>query len=72
MRPINDRPEDRSARKAITLAIVVGAAAGALVGVPRYGPVSTGNAALVGLGVMVGLGLYALFVALRPSSRAEE
>jgi hypothetical protein len=72
MDPINDRPEDRAARRTITLCIVVGAALGALFGVPRYGPVAIGTAALMGLGVMVVLGLYALFVALRPAAPLDD
>jgi hypothetical protein len=72
MRPINDRPGDRAARRAITLCILVGAALGAVVGVPRYGSVSVGNAALMGLGVMIALAIYAGIVAITPSHRLDD
>jgi hypothetical protein len=72
MQAINDRPEDRAARRRVTLAIVVGAVVGAIFGVPRYGPISVGNAGLMGLGVMLALGIYALVLALGPAGPAEE
>ena len=72
MQAVNDRPVDRAARRMITLAILVGAALGALVGVPRYGLLDFSTVALMGLGTMVTLGSYAIWVAVRPPHPLDE
>jgi hypothetical protein len=72
MRPIHDRPIDRAARRAIGLAIVVGGVIGTILGFPRYGLLSIGTVAFAGLGVMVALGVYAIVVAVSPSTPADD
>jgi hypothetical protein len=57
-----------AAKKRITLAILLGIAIGAAHGIPRYGLFTLGNVAMMGLGIITTLGVYALIVALRPAS----
>jgi len=71
MDPRNDRTIDRAGRRAVGLAIVVGLVAGVALAFPRYGLLSIGTTALAGLGVMVALGVYAIVVAVSPSTSAD-
>lgn len=58
---------DRKDVRALKIAIWVGVAIGAGHGIPRYGLFSIGNLALIGLGVIVSVGFYAAWIALRPA-----
>ena len=60
-------------RRGVTWSILLGIALGGAVGAPRYGIFSVGDVAMIGLGVIVCCGVYALIVAFGPArSEADE
>jgi hypothetical protein len=71
MTTTTDRPIDRAGRRAVGIAVVAGLAVGVLLALPRYGLFSIGTTAFAGLGVMVALGIYAIVVAVSPSTPAD-
>jgi hypothetical protein len=62
-----DDPEDARAKRGLTFSILLGAALGGLVGVTRYGPLSMGNVAMIGLGIIVVVSAHAAVIALLPA-----
>lgn len=56
---------DRSAKKGVWWTIVIGTVIGAAHGIRWYGTFSVGNAAMIGLGVIVACGVFAIIVACR-------
>ncbi len=62
-----DDARDRKDRRGLAIAFWVGVAVGAAHGIPRYGLFTISNVAMVGLGIIVSVGLYAAWIALRPA-----
>jgi len=65
-----DDPETRTGRRILGWSFVVGAALGAAVGVPRYGPFSMSTVALVGLGIITVIAVSAAVIAILPARPA--
>ena len=62
-----DDPETRTGRRILGWSFVVGAALGAAVGIPRYGPFSMSAVALVGLGIITVIAVSAAVIAVLPA-----
>jgi hypothetical protein len=65
--PAADATATDPRKRALGWAIWLGVALGLLVGIPRYGVFSMLTVAMGGLGVIVTVGTYAAWVAIRPA-----
>ena len=66
--PTDVRPIDVRSKRGVTIAILAGVVVGAAHGIPRYGLFTFSNVAMIGLGIILTCGIYAIVVAVKPST----